>query len=212
MAAAIVAAGSLSCDNRPAPPPITTNAASQPADNATPPRPTTQQLTDGPRQRVPLGAGPLSISVPQSWKLDRIDLKGDGGDVGKSVYLLAGPAPAGDVQISIAQQPDVDGDFINALLKTAKEDAAKDPNATVELREAGVNRVLEERSIVSHDEEPGGPQYVRWSVGYFTPAALDYHWYKVSFVEMPQKQFEADKAFLVPIMKSLRIDSGKGLP
>ena len=197
--AALLAAG-LSCDDPPAPPmsPVTP-ATSQPA---APTRPTTQALTDGPRQRLPLGAAPMSIEVPESWKLSRVDLPAAGGDVGKSVYLLAGPAPTGDVQLSISQQRDVDGDFIKAFFKTAKEESAADADAVVQLKEVGVNQMLQQRSAVG-----GGEDAVRWSLGYFVPAGLEYHWYKVAFVDLTPEVFKADRAFLEKIVDSLRLDA-----
>ena len=201
-------AAGAGCDDGPAvppPPPV----APRPDPNAPPPRPTTQELTDGPHRRINLTPAPLSADVPQSWKLDQTDLGG-----GKTVYFLAGPAPAGDVEITLSRQPDVDGDFINALLKTVRAEAAVDPNALVELRDRGAVRVLEQRWIEAPSTTAttgAAAPTVRWGLSYFVPSGLDYRWYKLSFPDLTREQYEANRAFLEKIIFSLKIEGDKGL-
>src|SRR5262245_53680451 len=76
--------GSAGCDPPKAPPPPqpTAEATTQP----TPQRPTTQQLLSGTFKKVPLPSAPLSISVPESWKIEPVG----------AITFLTGPTPSSE--------------------------------------------------------------------------------------------------------------------
>src|SRR4051812_22750574 len=97
--ALVVAAGGLlisACDDKPEVPQAVLDQATTQAADKGPKHATTQELISGHRKTLLLTPLPLTMQVPESWKLEPLK--------GTSVMLLNGPTPTNEntsIQLSI---------------------------------------------------------------------------------------------------------------
>jgi hypothetical protein len=196
---------------------------------ATHPTPTTQELMKEPRRPLKLGAFPLVVDAPKSWKVG--SLLGSG-----QILVLEGPATSGDVTIQLVEQGQVVVDkAIDLTFEAAKREAASKPLPVnrVELRPLGPGKVLEQRmlsgSLVNgrppeevwgetdsgiRDDRTGQnmmtrslikPVLLKWNFTVFLPAA-EGKWSvrSLNFMSLRLAEYEQDREFLEQLMGSLR--------
>jgi hypothetical protein len=204
----------LGCDDKKDLPPNPANVppATQPAPTATataPARPTTQELVSGKRKVLNLSAYRLTIEVPESWHLDSI---------GSTTYIL-GDAPSGEVRIHLAPGAQIKADPIKAMEKKAlAEGKAHAETLEVEplLNIGGNARKMERREIrrnvpiEGEDGKTHNSDRVDWSVMVFLPDGEQFTLELLDFSSMPLQQYQADKAFLEGIIRSLHYDATGG--
>src|SRR5262249_11729980 len=125
----------MGCDER------KPSASMRPLDEPAtkPSRPTTQELIEGPRTRIPLRAMPFSMEVPRGWQIKSV-----GG-----VQILEGPTPAGVAQIQLAKHGSPIPQHAERLIEGAKKEAAASPGplTLADVREIGSFKMLETRSV-----------------------------------------------------------------
>ena len=203
----------LGCDDKKDIPPAASNPppSSRPAPTATgPARPTTQELVAGKRKTLNLSAYRLTIEVPESWHLDSI---------GSTSYIV-GDTPNGDVRIHLAPGgAQMKADPIKAMEKKAIAEAKAHPDTLdVEpLLNIGSNaRKMERREIrrnvqiVDENGKTVNADRVDWSVMVFLPDGEQFTLELIDFSSMPLQQYQADKAFLEGIIRSLHYDATGG--
>jgi hypothetical protein len=186
-------------------------------EQAAPPRPTTQELVSGPYQRIRLETVPLTLDVPQSWKIEHLG----------TIALLQGPTPFDSARIQFARRDPVNQSTLDVLYNVAKKDqAAADPQAqmSVDLREAHGMKVMERRSIgrkvtipitdasgIQKLDEHGKPMEqittpMKWRMNLFVPVAGStdqFVQYELNFIDLNVDQYQADKSFLEKILYSV---------
>ncbi len=205
-AAAAVLAGSLAagCEEPPVAPPILTSEPSAP------PRPTTQELVQGPRTSIPLGSIPLTVRAPAGWAVKNME--------GTSLTLLEGPTPAGEASIQFNDRPLTSAAKLEILASGAKREMEQFPESIkmADLRTiAGGTKVLERQRVgrmpaPSPDDEPGvklSPPF-SWTVTVFVArggGGADYETYELNFIGLTADQYEADKALLREIIDSVTV-------
>jgi len=193
------------------------------------PTPTTQELMKEPRRPLKLGAFPLVVDAPASWKVG--SLFGSG-----QILALQGPATSGDVAIQLIEQgPLVVDKAIDLTFESAKREAASKPLAVnrVELRPLGPGKVLEQRMLSGglvnghppeevwgesdtgiRDPQTGQnmttrslikPVLLKWNFTVFLPAG-EGKWSvrSLNFMSLRLAEYEQDREFLDQLMGSLR--------
>ncbi|WP_428937066.1 hypothetical protein [Fontivita pretiosa] len=201
--------------------PITADdtAATQPAEA----RPTTQMLLSGPYKKLLLPGMPLSLRVPESWKIDYAG----------PITFVQGPTPYDMAMIQLSDHgvgprsldPQV-------LLKTIQDEQARhpDPRNRAMLRDIGPARVLERFSVGKPQTNPkvdahgvpvsdpatGNPVMltttpIRWTLTVFVPAADSaYTRYELNFLDLTAEQYAVDGKFLEKIASSLSYEAQTG--
>jgi len=213
----LVGAMLCGCDDRPQIPPELLDPNQESQTPPAPPRPTTQQLTDGPYSRIKLDILPLTLDVPTGWKIVRMG----------ALVLLEGYTPVDQARIQLAVRDRLSQSLVDALHSAAKKEAAAaDPSAqmTVESRELPGMKVLERRSIgrpisipvtdaqglqkldaqgqpISHSTTP-----MRWRLNFFVPAGKDFDQYEFNFIDLSVDQYKADRSFLERIVYSAMLE------
>jgi hypothetical protein len=166
---------------------------------------------------------PLTISVPESWKIESATIAATATTPERTIHFLEGPTPAYRMAINLARQgvraetPEV---FLNAL-----KAVAKGPNDRVELRDLGTARRLERFMIEAPTSSPkvdgqGNPVLdkdgklemvtstpIRWTITVFVPVAKSFERYELSFLGLTGEQYAIDKELLDKIVASLKYDS-----
>ena len=184
-------------------------------------RPTTRELTSGPRKAIPLEFVPLTAIVPEGWKIDNL---------AGSMMVLTGPTPGGEVQVQLLNEPSMPADRLEYLLAAAKKEPAGDPKVKlVEVRRLGAATLLE-RQVVGQTvvtpvlDERGRPSVdangkelttpitpFRWTLTLFAPKdGKELAVYELQFVNLTLQQYEADKTFLRGIVDGLRYGAEAG--
>jgi hypothetical protein len=191
-------------------------------EQASPPRPTTQELVSGSYQRIRLETVPLTMSVPQSWKIEHLG----------NIALLQGPTPFGSARIQFARRDPVNQPTLDVLYNSAKKDqAAADPQAqmSVELRDEHGMKVMERRSVgrkvsipitdatgIQKLDQHAQPMEqvvtpMKWRLNLFIlmPGLTDqFAQYELNFIDLNLDQYQADKAFLEKILYCVEADAG----
>jgi hypothetical protein len=188
---------------------------------ATHPTPTTQQLMNEERRPLKLGAFPLVVDAPKSWKVG--SLLGSG-----KIVALQGTATSGDVAVQLIEQERLVPDrTIDVTFENAKREAASKslPVNRVELRPLGPGKVLEQRMLsgnlvngrppeevwgesdtgVPGEKRPVNPVLLKWNFTVFLPAGQD-KWSvrTLSFLSLRLAEYQQDREFLEQLMGSLR--------
>jgi hypothetical protein len=213
MAGAVVCA----CDDRPPIPPELLDSTEEPQTPPPTPRPTTQQLTDGPYSRIKLDILPLTLDVPTGWKIERLG----------SLVLLEGYTPVDQARVQLAVRDRLPQSQVDALHSGAQKEAAADKGAqmSVELRELPGMKILERRSVgrtiaipvtdaqgvqklddrgnpISHSTTP-----MRWRLNFFVPAGKDFDQFELNFIDLSVDQYTAERSFLERIVYSVMLDA-----
>lgn len=222
------------CDDSPAPPPEVQQEEDHPKVDEPPPPPSTQELTQGPYKTLALPGLPLSLEVPESWKIETLGTS--------SINLVMGFAPHGPIQINLSHRPRTTQEKLDIMIEGARKEMAADPE---HIRKFDVyprgNMKIVERQVISHEElpvdpanpsAPSGPM-MRWTITTYIPspsssassalgspgASIDetaqptqkqqqeLNSYELNFIGLPEQQFEADQAFLRKIIDSLSYDA-----
>ncbi len=181
-------------------------------------RPTTQELTEGPRVPTSLDILPLMMQVPPQWKIVR---RGKTGMV-----FLEGPSPSTEVSIQLSQEIPIPAASFQQLLQGVRREQQhkEDPNLEIIMRMIGPAHVIERRSagrpitaavldgsgmpvtdakgdVVMHTMIP-----MRWSINVYPPAAGGgAENYELSFIGLEKAHYDADRAFLEGIVSTLRL-------
>jgi hypothetical protein len=183
--------------------------------------PTTQELSKEPRQPLKLGAFPLVVDAPKSWKVG--SLLGSG-----RILALQGMATSGDIAVQLIDQEQLVVDkAIDVTFENAKREAASKPLPVnrVELRPLGPGKVLEQRMLsgslvngrppeeiwaesdtgIPGEKHPVNPVLLKWNFTVFLPAGKD-KWSvrSLNFLSLRLAEYEQDREFLEQLMGSLR--------
>jgi hypothetical protein len=192
----ILAAGvTASCDDTPTLPTVVPPMpATQPAEEVEPPRPTTQALLEGPRKTVVLDTLPLSMQVPESWKLDRI----------AGLAVLTGPAPSGDVTIKLNTRA-IATRSIESSAHGAREEQKRNPTSILLAAERTLNGIpiFERQSVAVAPLDDGTPTYSWMISAYDKSDGEDSVVHEISFIGLSRGRYEADKEFLYSIINSM---------
>jgi hypothetical protein len=222
VAAVAVALGMhcVGCDTRSAPSAQSSDASTTRPDS----RPTTQQLLTGPYKTLFLTGTPLSIRVPEIWKLDPAG----------ALNFLEGPSPSGTSIIQFADRGLLKPDQYETLLVAAKKEQEQNPSMIkrAELRDVGKMKVLERVAFrepitraktvldakdgdikeVPVLDASGKPETVtftpvNWTVMIFVGQAGMFNKYELNVFDLTQEQYNADKQFLDAILRSVRYEA-----
>lgn len=179
------------------------------------PRPTTQELLEGPRVGIVLDTLPVRMQVPPHWRITRH------GTAGKIVWL-EGPTPHGDARIDLKYRDAIPPAQYDAYLRESRRDREKEPNTEIEMRSAGPMQIVSRRSFLPPVTAPvvdaqGMPKLdakgdvlmqtavpMRWWLNMFVPFGDRVEQYDLSFVLITRDQFEADKAILEQMLSTLQ--------
>jgi hypothetical protein len=233
VAAVVLITGAMGCDDSSDSTPEAVRAQAQRQERereqqqrqaglaTTHPTPTTQQLMSEPRRPLKLGAFPLVVDAPKSWKVG--SLFGSG-----QVVALQGPATSGDVAVQLIEQGQLVPDrTIDVTFENAKREAASKPLPVnrVELRPLGPGKVLEQRMLsgglvnghapeevwgesdtgIPGERRPVNPVLLKWNFTIFLPASQG-KWSvrTLNFMSLRLAEYEQDREFLEQLMGSLR--------
>jgi len=173
-------------------------------------RPSTQQLLESKRKEIMLGAFPLTLEVPPSWKLSS---EGSG-------TWLEGETPHGDIRIQLfAQGAPMKVTALLAMEKRAREQAATQPEnlEIVPLKPiGGPARKMERREILRHlaiVRDGGVVEHVDrvdWSVMVFVPKEDKLDVDELNFSGLSLDVYQQDREFIEHILRSLRYDAAGG--
>jgi hypothetical protein len=195
------------CDDTPEPPAELLLDRQPSADAELPAVPTTQELTQGPYKTLQLAHFPLTLSVPESWKIETL-----GGDI----TLLRGFAPSGPVEINLKQRHSTTQEKIDFMLEGAKREMAADPEhiEKAEMRKKGNMQIFERQQLTRNSipPDPLNPQStdlgpgMRWTITAYVPNAdKGFDEYVLNFVALTDRQFEQDESFLRNILETLTL-------
>jgi hypothetical protein len=201
----------VGCEDRAIPPgdyDIDSPAEAEPA------RPTAEELLQGPREPLRLGALPLTLEVPQSWEIWTLRA---------GLVFLQGPTPSGDVQIQLSSRPILTPEQLELRYAGAQAEAAENPNVRrVDMRLVNDLTVLErlvveplpEDAVAAEDGDPpvllGTP--LRWTIGVYVRSGAHFEVYELNFIGLTVEQYEQDEEFLRPIVETIRLDSEAPAP
>jgi hypothetical protein len=189
-----------------------------------PPRPTTQELLNGPTKTLRLAEFPLSLDVPQSWELKTSDT---------GVLMVVGPASSADVEIHLSNPGLRVGQLDVQLARMKSEaDAKPHPLNKVEMRDLGNGvKVLEQRmistafvdgklppereeDIVIGDPSKGptvttravvNPHMMQWTLTIYIPEKEEkYATRALNFMMLQVSEFKRDREFLERTVGSLK--------
>jgi hypothetical protein len=183
-------------------------------------RPSTQDLLNGPRKSLILGALPLRMSVPETWKIVTAD----------SASWLEGSTPHGFIRMQLSAVLQGAGSdvgnpvtFNSETLALHEKKAEKDAAASsgtievVPLHSLGVAaKVMERREVYQgsargFDGEPQPTKMMDWSIEVYVPQAMNYTLDLLHFMALTNDQYQQDKDFLEKILATLHYDAAKGL-
>jgi len=200
--------GAICCERSSTPASFSDSTPSKPSAT----RPTTQELLSAQPKRISLMPLPLEAEVPQSWQVKSLT---------ENLFFLEGPAPAGDVQIQLAERTGQTSDKLERLFKAAKRDAETHRDTTqVDVRQQGNLRVFDVQRVIkpgtTNPVDPSAPanpiKLIDWSVTFFCPRGSDYAAYELHFFNLSANQFESDRIFLQKILDSVTSqESGLGV-
>jgi len=235
MAGVLLASGPGCDDSKDLPPEVVRAREQQERERrqaalpASKPVPTTQQLMTEERRPLRLGAFPVVVDAPKSWKVG--SLFGSG-----QIITLGGPATSGDIEIQLVEQNQLLPNIaIEKRLESAKTEAASKPLPVnrVTLRPFGPGKLLEQRMLSGNfengkppveivgDVDTGikdprtgaplmkqdviNPRILRWNFTLFLPADKDKSSVReLNFMSLRFSEFEKDKEFLEQLMGSMR--------
>lgn len=171
------------------------------------PRPTTQQLLEGPRQTLALGELPLTVRAPAAWAVKPME-----GD--HSHILLQGPTPSGDAFVQLNVRPNTPAAKFDVIVSGAKKELQQFPQSIklVDVRTIDGAKVLERQRVGQvprplpddpPDLKPSAP--FNWTITVFAPRGPDYETYELNFVGLTADQYEMDKALLRGIIESIAL-------
>ena len=203
---ALLLAGTFTgCDEAPVAPPELLTTPPPPAETTS--RPTTQELLEGPRRSIALGAMPLSVQAPPGWSVKTMD--------GTSATFLEGPTPTGDASIKLSDRAATKPDKLEILAAGAKKEREQFPDSIklAEMRDIrGGAKVLERQRVgklmTPALSEPGvkeSPPF-SWTITVFVPRGNDYETHELNFVNLTADQYETDKALLRGIVESIAVN------
>ncbi len=197
----------VACDKSPRvlPTPSTAPQDAQPAKPAE--RPTAQSLLNGPQKRIPLLVLPLSVEVPESWKVTTLG----------SAHMLEGPTSQTDMRILLNQRPRMTASQIDLLLQGARREMTEKAGVVkmVELRSLRNVKILERQALGSRPaatDIDGTPladtsPVLNWTITVFAPQDQDsFKCYELNFLVLTQQQYNADETLLRRIIDSIQLD------
>jgi hypothetical protein len=169
--------------------------------------PTTQRLLEGPRTQVDLKVIPMTLRVPESWKLDFL---------GASM-LLEGPAPHGDIEIALAALPQLEKDRVDLLIADSKVQLANNPEhyhigpiesinglrALETMRTRGASTQSTTQFSLAPILSDSMPSMVSWNLIVFVPRGAKFVPSNFS-IRLTQRQYDADADFIRSILQSAR--------
>lgn len=181
-------------------------------------KPTTQELLTGKYKRLRLPNTPLSLMVPDSWKIDAVG----------PVTFVAGPSPFGTATIGLSSPSSIafKQTEIDALTTKLESDITAKPGQfrRGDHRRAGNVQIIEKRFLgkpVTRDklDEKGDPipdekngfvtfttTPVQWTLTLFVPADQDYSRYELNLIDLDADQMAVDEKLLDKIMGSVTVD------
>ena len=173
-----------------------TSATSDPA----PPSAAVATSQDSPRKTIPLLILPLTLSVPQDWK----------------VYppvrpsFLTGPAPDGDLQISISMLEFMNSQRMNGFISGAQDLSDRHPQRT-QVRQLTVKsglRAVETLTYANVGDNPSSRpstqpgQTLSWNMVVFVPYQQKFIPCSFDLLGMTQQQYTDDEPLLHSIVDS----------
>jgi hypothetical protein len=204
----------IGCDRQSKSPVASAPAAAAPQTQPEPTKPTTQELMEGSYKKMVLPGMPLSLEVPQSWKIEN-----EG-----PLMFLQGPTPADNSMIQLAQRESLRPDQIENLLNGVNHDRDQHPQSVkrAEMHDFGTMRVLEQLSVGQPVTSPKVDSRgegildehgtlmtvtitpMHWKLTIFVPAEKLFSQYELNFIDLSQEQYNVDKDFLEKIVHSLK--------
>jgi hypothetical protein len=204
----------LGCDD-PAPqgaiqtqqPPAAAAAAAESARDV----PTTQELVGGPRKTMALGPIPLTLRVPESWKIE----------VTSGASLLTGHTPSsqGDkdkISIQLTSRSSMTQEQVDRMLDGAKKEQQAKPQAIlkVEVRPLGNVRVYERQSVgeprpyttfdARNQPHTTTEQMFNWTISVLAPFEGAFQVYELNFVGLTKSLYDKDAEFMRGILNTLQ--------
>jgi len=205
------------CDDSSSVPPSVQQAAVKAKAHGpqAPPRPTTQELVNGPKRRLPLTPLPFSVSVPPSWKVQSL---GAG-----SITVLTGPTPSGEAQIQLTSRATAKKEELEIIRRAAKKEMSQPTTESLskktikaDFRKIGEVEVFERQAIGQPGpltvQDADGREHTEtatpfnWTLQMFVPQGDEYALYEMNFVVLTAEQYQQDKQLLQPILDSLQYD------
>ena len=176
---------------------------------------TTQPATTQPAlHTLSLVFVPLTVKVPATW-----DVEPEGSSV-----LLQGPLPnpvtVSTAAIQLARQPSLSQNEMQALIRGSQQEQAQDPTRIwlVGPIQRDTLTILQERRLprvaATQSTSPALKNYVplHWNTLIFIPNRRhDLDRYVLSFFDLDQQTYEANKSFLQGIIDSVAIDANDPL-
>lgn len=182
-------------------------------------KPTTQELLSGKYKRLRLPNTPLSLMVPESWKIDAVG----------PVTFITGPSPFGTATIGLSSPSSIafKQSEIDSLTTKLQNDIATKPEQfrRGEHRSIGNVQLIEKRFLgkpMTRDklDDKGDPipdnqngfvtvtaTPVQWTLTLFVPADQDYARYELNFIDLDADQMSVDQQLLDKIIGSVTVDS-----
>ena len=209
------AAGVAGCDDEPQlpppPPPATAPAAYKSAA-----APTTQQLTEGPRQALDLAPLPLTVQAPASWTVKSVsidDPAGAGGAGGATVggpeiRFIEGYSPHGPVHARLAVRSAVTPETAKRLISQDQQEA-KEKDRFIAVKTTGPITLVEQ-----HYADPAGAMTIdnqpvlRWRLTYYIPESINVVPYEINFLDLGATQFKSDERFLRSVTDTIKPAGG----
>jgi hypothetical protein len=170
--------------------------------NTTPSAPNTSAADDQTRDPLPLVSLPLVVSVPHSWTVDPP----------VSPMYLKGPAPNGNLRISLSMLEAMDAHLRDTYIAGADQQAIAHPQR-IQVREvtskAGM-KVLERRTFTIGSGIPSTQlaaatkpsDTISWDVVLFVPYHDKFIPCRLDLFELTQDQYRDDEQFLDSIVDS----------
>ena len=208
-AALLVMAG---CDDRPAPPPpLPDTPSTRPASTLDlPVAPTTQELVSGKQKTIQLGTFPLSLDVPNSWKI---------ASTSNSLWV-EGYAPGGEIRLLLTPQGDpLKPAMVKAWEVRVSKESTTNPSSKLlhsSLRPIGGNaKAFDRREVntVNVTRDNGTIEridFVDWSIDVMVPQGNAFTLDLIHFTGLTKEQYEKDREFLEKILATLHYDALPG--
>jgi hypothetical protein len=204
------------CDDRSSVPQSVLDQAATQNSSKTPARPTTQELLTGHRTTLVLTPLPLTMQVPDSWKIEPLR--------GTPVTLVTGATPTSDISIQLSIRPSIHNDEFESLVTGAKKEMKQKPDTVkkLDIRPLGSGgaKLMERQSqgapapytvYDAHNIPRVTTQSVyKWTLTVFVPHENAFQVYELNFIGLTKQQFDADKDFLNSIVNTLALGSGAG--
>lgn len=152
---------------------------------------------DEPRQTLPLVSVPLVLSVPASWTLHPPD----------NPLYLEGPAPGGDVRISLSILNSLGENARRVFIAAALDQAQKHPGRTQVSQSiaAGGMQILERINYTNLPSDRSSPatqpsQPLSWSLVVFVPYEHKFIPCEFDLLQLTQQQYTDDRQLIESIV------------